>query len=48
MSTAYDPQTDGETATTNQVLGGYLRTFVNYNQHDWYQLLLLAEHSYHN
>jgi len=25
-----------------------LRTFVNYNQDDWYQLLPLAEHGYHN
>ena len=39
MSTAYHPQTDGQTERTNQVLEGYLRNFVNYDQNDWYQLL---------
>ena len=48
MSTAYHPQTDGQTEWTNQVLEGYLRNFVNYNQNDWYQLLPLAEHAYNN
>jgi len=48
MSTAYHPQTDGQTERTNQVLEGYLRTFVNYDHNDWYQLLPLAEHTYNN
>ena len=48
MSTAYHPQTDGQTERTNQVLEGYLRHFVNYDQDDWYQLLPLAEHGYNN
>jgi len=48
MATAYDPQTDGQTERTNQVLEGYLRTFVNYDQNDWYQLLPLAEYAYNN
>jgi len=48
MSTAYHPQTDGQTERTNQVLEGYLGTFVNYDQDDWYQLLPLAEHAYNN
>jgi len=48
MSTAYHPQTDGQTERTNQVLEGYLQTFVNYDQNDWYQLLPLAEHTYNN
>ena len=48
MSTAYHPQTDGQTERTNQVLEGYLRSFVNYDQDDWYQLLPLAEYAYNN
>ena len=45
MSTAYHPQTDGQTERTSQVLEGYLRYFVNYDQNDWYQLLPLAEYA---
>jgi len=48
MSTAYNPQTDGQTERTNQVVECYLWTFVNYDQNDWYQLLPLAEHAYNN
>ena len=48
MSTAYHPQTERQTERTNQVLEGYLRNFVNYDQNDWYQLLPLAEHAYNN
>jgi len=48
MSMAYHPQTDGQTERTNQVLEGYLQTFVNYDQDAWYQLLQLAEHAYNN
>ena len=45
MSTVYHPQTDGQTERTNEVLEGDLRTFVNYDQNDWYLLLPLAEHA---
>jgi len=48
VSMAYHPPTDGKTERTNQVLEGYLRTLVNYDQDDWYQLLLLAEQAYNN
>jgi len=48
MSTAYNTQTDGQTERTNHVQEYYRRTFVNYAQNDWYQLLPLAEHPYHN
>ena len=48
MSTAYHPQTDGQTERTRQVLEGYLHNFVNFNQNDWYQPLPLAEHAYNN
>ena len=43
MSIAYQSQTDGQTEKTNQVLEDYFHNFVNYDQNDWYQLLLLAE-----
>jgi len=48
MSTAYHPQTDGQTERVNQLLGEYLRIFVNYNQDDWYHLLPIAEYAYNN
>jgi len=48
MSMPYPPQAAGHTERTNQVLEGYLRTFVNYNQDDCYQLLPLVEHAYNN
>jgi len=48
MSTAYHRQTDRQTEITNQVLEGYLRNFVNYDQNDWYQMLPLAEYTYNN
>ena len=48
MSTAYHPQTYGQTERMNQTLEGYLRNFVNYDKNDWYQLLPLAEHEYNN
>jgi len=48
MYMAYLAQRDGQTEKTNQVLEGYLRNFVNYDQSEWYQLLLLAEYPYNN
>ena len=48
MSTAYHPQTDRKMERTNQLLEGYFRTFGNYDQNDWYQLLPLVEHAYNN
>jgi len=48
MSMAYQPQPDGQTERTKQMLEGYLRTFVNYDQNDRYQLLPLAKHASNN
>jgi hypothetical protein len=48
MSTSFHPQTDGQTERVNQTLETYLRTFINYDQDDWYSLLPLAEFAYNN
>lgn len=48
FSTAYHPETDGQTERTNQTLENYLRHFVNNAQNDWVDLLPTAEWSYNN
>lgn len=48
LSTAYRPQTDGQTERQNQVLEFYLRTYCNYRQDDWVSKLALAELTYNN
>ena len=48
LSTAYHPETDGQTERTNQILEQYLRIYVNYEQNDWINLLPLAEFAYNN
>ena len=47
-STAYHPQTDGQTERVNQEVEQYLRLFVNHRQDDWTDWLSLAEFSYNN
>ncbi len=46
MSTAFHPETDGQTERINQVLETYLRHYTNFQQDDWADLLPLAEHAY--
>jgi transposase InsO family protein len=48
MSTAFHPQTDGQTERLNQTIEAYLRSFVNYEQDDWVNLLPMAEFAYNN
>jgi hypothetical protein len=48
MSTAFHPQTDGQTERVNQVLEAYLQEYCNYEQNDWAELLPLAEYAYNN
>ena len=48
LSTAYHPQTDGQTERTNQELEQYLRIFINHRQNDWEEWLPMAEFSYNN
>ncbi|ESK80729.1 hypothetical protein Moror_16581 [Moniliophthora roreri MCA 2997] len=47
-STAYHPQTDGQTEQVNQELEEYLCLFVSHCQDDWDELLSLEEFSYNN
>jgi Chromo (CHRromatin Organisation MOdifier) domain len=47
-STAYHPQTDGQTERVNQELEQYLRLFTNERQNDWDDYLPLGEFSYNN
>jgi len=47
-STAYHPQTDGQTERVNQELEIYLRFFVNSMHTDWDKWLPLAEYSYND
>jgi len=47
-STAYHPQTDGQTEHVNQELEQYLCVFVNKRQDDWDKWLPMAEFAYNN
>jgi transposase InsO family protein len=47
-STAYHPQTDGQTERVNQVMEQFLRLFANERQDNWDGLLPLAEFQYNN
>jgi RNase H-like domain found in reverse transcriptase/Reverse transcriptase (RNA-dependent DNA polymerase)/Integrase zinc binding domain/Retroviral aspartyl protease len=48
LSTAFHPQTDGQTERTNGILEQFLRCYTNYQQNDWSEYLYWAELSYNN
>src|SRR5437762_12707426 len=48
ISTAFHPQTDGQTERMNETLEQYLRIYFNSQQDNWSNLLSLAEFSYNN
>jgi transposase InsO family protein len=48
LSTAFHPQTDGQTERVNQTLEQYLRTFSDYWQTNWVEHLPLEEFAYNN
>jgi transposase InsO family protein len=48
LSTAYHPQTDGQTERANRTLKTYLRHYVHHNQNNWVTLLPMAELSCNN
>src|SRR5436190_2181733 len=45
LSTAYHPQTDGQTEIANQYLDQKLRPFVNYFQDNWAELLPMMDYA---
>ncbi|CAA77891.1 Reverse Transcriptase, partial [Cladosporium fulvum T-1 virus] len=48
LSTAYHPETDGQTERTNQTLEQYLRHYINYAQDNWVSLLPMAQIALNN
>jgi len=48
LSTAYHPQTDGQTERINQELEQYLRVFIDHRQKQWLDWLGMAEFTYNN
>jgi len=48
LSSAYHPQTDGQTERVNQDMETYIRLFCTHRQNDWADWLHLAEFSYNN
>ena len=48
LSTAFHPQTDGPTERLNQTLEQYLRSYVNHQQDNWVQILLIAQFAYNS
>ena len=48
LSTAYHPQTDGQTERQNQSLEHYLRVFCTEEQDNWAKILPFAEFAYNN
>ena len=43
LSTAFHPETDGQTEIVNSEMERYIRTYVNYHQDDWVRWLWTAE-----
>jgi len=48
LSTAFYPQTNGQTERQNWTMEQYLRAFSNYEQDNWAELIPLSEFGYNN
>jgi hypothetical protein len=47
-STAFHPQSDGQTERINSILEQYLRCYINHRQSNWSSYLCLAQFAYNN
>jgi hypothetical protein len=48
MSTPLHPETDGQPEKVNQPIEYYFRTFCNFEQDNWSQMLPMCEYAYNN
>jgi hypothetical protein len=48
LSTAFHPQTDGQTERQNQIIEAFFRSYCRYHQDDWVELLPVAEFTHNN
>ena len=48
LSTAYHPQTDGQTERINQEIRTFLWYYINYQQDNWMEWLAAAEFTYND
>ena len=48
MSSAFHPQTDGQTERMNRTLEQYLRNYISFEQRNWEELLPIAEFAINN
>jgi hypothetical protein len=48
FSTAFHPQTDGQTERVNSILEQYLRCYIDYQQSNWKDYLCIAQFAYNN
>ena len=48
MSTAFHPQSDGQTERANRTLEEMLRSYISYHQRDWDKFLPMMEFAYNN
>lgn len=48
LSSGYHPQIDRQSKQVNQMLEGFLHCYLNYQQHNWVDLLQFAEYVYNN
>ncbi|MBW0514070.1 hypothetical protein O181_053785 [Austropuccinia psidii MF-1] len=48
LSTAFHPETDGQTERVDQILEQYLSMYVSYHQDDWHTWIPLPKFAYNN